>query len=121
MHTDVIPANITILEAKDALYWWALRLVDDFQCIWLTWHAQVSAHVPFVATKLSLNSRSWEKNTISEPELALIYRFIMEQDSGMANLKQHWAAILLAWTTGARPGSFTVAEGYEKGASIGEK
>ncbi|KAF1953205.1 hypothetical protein CC80DRAFT_507400 [Byssothecium circinans] len=60
-----------------------------------------------------------QTSTLWDGELAIIFRFIMEQKYGVSNLKQHWAAMLLAWITAARPGSFTVCQGYEKGASLG--
>jgi hypothetical protein len=66
-----------------------------------------------------IGTASYAKYNLSDPELALIFRFIMQQDYGVANLKQHWAAMLLAWITGSRPGSFTVSHGYSKGTSLG--
>ena len=43
----------------------------------------------------------------------------MQQDYDVANLKQHWAVVLFAWIDGCRPGTFTVSQGYGKGARLG--
>lgn len=89
--------------------------------MWQPWHEEVSRHIRLVAVQESLSTRywNWKKNNLSDTELVLIFRYIREQRNGVANLKQHWAAMLLDWLTGARPGSFTVCPGYQKGASTG--
>ena len=110
---------LTHLAYKHALYWWAAVLVDGFTTFWHQWHVETCRHIQYVAQKESLSTGSWKKNNLSHTELALIFRHIMDQDYGVANLKQHWAAMLMAWTTAARPGSFTVAKDYQKGASLG--
>jgi hypothetical protein len=109
----------SLWQLKHGLYWWASVLMPDFNVIWQKWHEEVSRHIHYIAVKYNLGTTAHAKNNLSDAELALIFRFIMEQDYGVANLKQHWAAMLLAWVTGARPGSFTVSQGYHKGASLG--
>ncbi|KAJ4305039.1 hypothetical protein N0V90_000568 [Kalmusia sp. IMI 367209] len=93
----------TLWSYKHALYWWSSVLVNDFNLLWQKWHEECAVR---------------EKNNLSDGELVLIFRYIMEQRYGIANLKQHWAAMLLVWLTAARPGSITVAAGYQKGASL---
>jgi len=68
--------------------------------------------------KYDIGSASYAKNNLSDLELALVFRFIIEQDYGIAHLKQQWAAMLLASTTGCRSGTFTAVQGYGKGASL---
>ncbi|KAH7344368.1 hypothetical protein BKA66DRAFT_579444 [Pyrenochaeta sp. MPI-SDFR-AT-0127] len=109
----------TLWGYKYAIYWWAVVLVKDFNSIWQQWHEEVNRHIQLLAVQESLSTRSWAKNNLSDGELVLIFRHICEQRYGVANLKQHWAAMLLTWLTGARPGSFTVAAGYQQGASLG--
>jgi hypothetical protein len=79
----------------------------------------VSDHVLFVAKDMELSTSHWAKNNLGDTELALIFQEIMQQSTGVANSKQHYAAMLLAWTTSARPGSFTVGRGYAKGDPTG--
>jgi hypothetical protein len=109
----------SLWQLKHGLYWWASVLMEDFNIIWQKWHEEVSRHIHYLAVKYGLGTASYAKYNLSDPELALIFRFIMQQDYGVANLKQHWAAMLLAWITGSRPGSFTVSHGYSKGTSLG--
>ncbi|KAK7180359.1 hypothetical protein DPSP01_013128 [Paraphaeosphaeria sporulosa] len=109
----------TLYGYKHALYWWACVLVDDFRLIWHAWHVEIIRHVHYLAVNEGLSNERWQKNNLSDGELALIFQQIMDQRYDVPNLKQHWAAILLAWTTAARPSSFAVAVGYEKGASLG--
>lgn len=109
----------SLWQQKHGLYWWASVLMPDFNVVWQKWHEEASRHIHFIAVKYGLSTAAYAKNNLSDPELALIFRYIMEQDYGVANLKQHWAAMLLAWVTGARPGSFTVSKGYRKGTSLG--
>jgi hypothetical protein len=87
--------------------------------VWLRWHEEITRHIHSVAIKEALGSYHYQKNNLTDGELQLIFNFIMEQRYGVENLKQHWAAMLLSWTTAARPGSFTVAQGYQKGAPLG--
>jgi len=63
-----------------------------------------------------LGSAPYAKNNISDRKLGLIFRFIMEQDYEV----EYWAAMLLAWIAGCRAGTFTVSQGYGKGASLGD-
>jgi hypothetical protein len=109
----------SLWQLKHGLYWWASSLLPDFNLIWQKWHEEVSRHIHYVGVKYELGITTYRKNNLSDPELALIFRFIMEQDYGVANLKQHWAAMLITWITAARPGSFTVSKGYRKGTSLG--
>jgi hypothetical protein len=87
--------------------------------MWQRWHEEVSRHIAQVALQEGLGTKAWKKNNLSDSELVMLFRYIMDQRYGVANLKQHWAAILLVFLTGARPGSFTVTPGYHKGASLG--
>jgi hypothetical protein len=94
-------------------------MVDDFHLMWQKWHTEVSRHIHQLAVQESLSVQSWKKNNLSDTELVLIYDYICEQRYGVDNLKQHWAAMLLTWLTAARPGSFTISSGYQKGAPLG--
>ncbi|KAF2002156.1 hypothetical protein P154DRAFT_574468 [Amniculicola lignicola CBS 123094] len=109
----------TLWGYKHAIYWWACALVKDFHLIWQSWHEEVSRHIHMIAVHESLSTQSWKKVNLSDVELVIIFKFIMEQQHGVANYKQHWAAMLLVWLTAARPGTIVVGEGYQKGASLG--
>jgi hypothetical protein len=104
---------------KHALYWWASVLVPEFNTIWQRWHEEVTRHINQLAVQWELSTISWSKNNLRDVELMLIFRYILEQQYGVENLKQHWAAMLLVWLTAARPGSISVTVGYVKGASLG--
>jgi hypothetical protein len=82
-------------------------------------HNQLTAHIHYIAVKEGLSTRFHEKNNLTDTELAIMFRHITIQDHGIDNLKQHYAAWLLAFITGARPGSFTVGGGYHRDAPIG--
>jgi len=96
-----------------------LPLLPDFNIIWQKWHEEFSRHIHFVAVKYDIGSASYASNNLSDPELGLMFRLIMEQDCGVASRKQHWVAMVLAWIAGCRSGTFTVSWGYGKGASLG--
>jgi hypothetical protein len=105
--------------AKHCIYWWAVRFIPDFSTVYHDWHARTVEHVHFIAEKEGLSTEFHEKHNLTDVELALIYQHIMRQEYGVANMKQHFVAMMLAWTTSARPGTFTVAKGYAKGAETG--
>ncbi|KAF2271518.1 uncharacterized protein EI97DRAFT_487294 [Westerdykella ornata] len=109
----------TLWRAKFALYFWAVRHIDDFATIFPAWHSELSAHIAQTALEYDLSTMKHEKNNLGEIEISLIFKEIMKLKTGLLNAKQHYTAILLAWTTSARPGSFTIARGYEKGAPTG--
>ena len=67
-----------------------------------------------IATTQRLTTASRPKHFLSENELLMLFQVVMDADRGVKNLKQHYAAWLLAWTTGCRPGSITVGRGYGK-------
>lgn len=80
------------------------------------WHALGCAQIHRIALAEGLETGFMTKNNLTDKELSLIFHWVLKQSYGVANLKQHYAAILIAWTTSARPGSFTVSKGYRKGA-----
>jgi hypothetical protein len=105
--------------AKHCIYWWAVRFIPDFSTVYHEWHARTVAHVHYIAIKEGLSTDFHEKNNLTDTELSLFYQHVMLLQYGVDNAKQHFTAMLLAWTTSARPGTFTVAKGYEKGAEMG--
>jgi hypothetical protein len=105
--------------AKHCIYWYAVRYIRTFSTIYHQWHNEVSSHIHYIAVKEQLSTVSYEKNSLSDLELGLIFQQIMQEEYSVPNFKQHYAAMLLAWTTAARPGTFTVCRGYEKGAETG--
>jgi hypothetical protein len=109
----------SLWSAKHSLYWWAVRFIPKFSTIYHDWHNSLTAHIHYVAVTEHLSTAHYEKNSLSDVELGLIFRYIMQQDYGVDNYKQHYAAMLLAWTTAARPGTFTVCRGYARGEETG--
>lgn len=82
-------------------------------------HNQTSAHIHYIAVTEGLSTSFREKCNLTDVELSMIFQHIMQQAYGVANYKQHYIAMLLAWTTSTRPESFTVSKRYHQGASIG--
>jgi hypothetical protein len=105
--------------AKHCLYWWAVRFIPDFSTVYHDWHAQTVEHVHYIAIKEGLSTHFYEKHNLTDVELALFYQHVMQLQYGVDNAKQHIVAMMLAWTTSARPGTFTISRGYEKGAETG--
>jgi len=109
----------TLYNYKSALCWWALRYMDGFDSILVKWHKLVTAHIHFLGHEHSLERESRPKNNLTDTELMLFYRQLFQFHQGMENWKQNYLAWVLVYTTGVRPGSFTVCQGYEKGADLG--
>lgn len=104
---------------KEGLYWWAVRFIPQFTTIYAGWHSQLVAHIHLLARKHELEQHHRPKSELAATELELFYRQLSSLHSGVDNWKQHYAAWLLVYITGVRPGSFTVCPGYEKGATLG--
>ncbi|KAI4659280.1 uncharacterized protein J4E78_005706 [Alternaria triticimaculans] len=85
--SDKIEAG-SLWQLKHGLYRWASILLPNFNTMWQKWHEEVCRHIHFVAVQYDLDLASNAKNNLSDPELALIFRIIMERDYGDANLKQ---------------------------------
>ncbi|OAG05100.1 uncharacterized protein CC84DRAFT_1260348 [Paraphaeosphaeria sporulosa] len=109
----------TLWIAKQAIYWWCTRFILDFSTVFHAWHNKTSAHIHYIAVTEGLGTTFLEKNNLSDVELSLFFQHIMRQSYGVQNYKQHYVAMLLAWTTSARPGTFTVSKRYHKGARTG--
>jgi len=105
---------------KFALYWWAIRFMGDkFGSIYGTWHTQLDSHIQYLARIYELETGTREKNLLGAPELQIMYRQLFRLQAGLDNWKQHYAAWLLVYVCGVRPGSITVCPGYEAGAEMG--
>lgn len=57
-----------------------------------------------------------EKNILTDAELEVFWKTLQKQTTGVDNWKQHYLSWNLMYLTAARPGSFTVGYGYEKGS-----
>jgi hypothetical protein len=68
--------------------------------------------IHLVATHHELPSESWQKNVLTDAELSLMYQVVTQATTSVDNLQQHYNLWVLAWGTGARPGSLVLAEGY---------
>jgi hypothetical protein len=108
----------TLHDAKDALYWWATRFIPGFSQLYLVWHTEMAAHLHYIAIKENLQTIHRPRHNLTDAELALFWNKLSTFTEDIANWKQHYIAWVLAYMTAARPGSFTVANGYEKGASL---
>ena len=116
---DEKPRANLLYQRKEALYWWAVRLIPDFSNVFLQWHAFSNAHIGFLGITLGLCKSHREKCNLTDMELELLFRGVMGKSASTSNWKQHYLAWLLIWTCSVRPGSFTVCPGYERGASLG--
>jgi hypothetical protein len=105
--------------AKHCIYWWAVRFIPDFSAVYHDWHARTVEHVHYICIKEGLSTEYHEKHNLTDTELAMFYQHVMKLQYGVDNSKQHFVAMMLAWTTAARPGTFTVPAGYEQGAETG--
>lgn len=104
---------------KEALYWWAVRMIKTFTAIYAGWHSETVSQIHLLARKYNLEQGHRPKPTLGSTELVLFYRQLFSFFDGLDNWKQHYTAYALVYVTGVRPGSFTVCPGYEKGASLG--
>ncbi|KAF2733772.1 hypothetical protein EJ04DRAFT_553107 [Polyplosphaeria fusca] len=102
---------------KDDLYWWTVRFIDGFSAIFQDWQSQLESHIHYIAIQEQLPSHHREKNNLTDAELGLFFQEVMRTTHGVLNIKQHYVAWVLAYITGARPGSFTVSHGYKKATS----
>lgn len=93
--------------------------MPDFSTIFPAWHAQMVAHIHYLGHSYELETGHRPKNNLTDVELSLFYRQLFKLHQGAENWKQHYAAWVLIYITSTRPGSFTVAQGYEAGASLG--
>jgi hypothetical protein len=97
----------------------AVRFIPALSTIFHDWHSQISTHIHYLSIAEDLEKASRPKNNLSDGELAMIFQYVIQLKQGVDNSKQHYMAMLFAWTTAARPGAFTVTRGYEKGAPTG--
>lgn len=109
----------TLHQQKESLAWWIEEFIPTFKTIATYWHTRVSRHIHLVAVQQQLSTARRAKNNLGEVELELFFDRIMQESSGVAVWKQHYLAWVIAFITGARPGSFTVTQGYQRGAVVG--
>jgi hypothetical protein len=108
-----------LYQAKEAIYWWAVRFIPDFPAIFPQWNREIMALIQLTAVSEDLSVAFRPKNDLGDLELAMFYSTIRRETVGVDNWQQHFVAWMLSYITAARPGSFTVGPGYEKGASLG--
>lgn len=96
------------------MYWWNATFVEGFGPLYHKWHVDMMRYIHQLATENNMTTASRPKNFLSSNELLMLYRVVMDANTGVDNLKQHYAAWLLSWCTGTRPGSITVGKGYGK-------
>ena len=104
---------------KYSLRFWVDRYTLDFESIQTEYDCRVLRHIHMVAVEQDLPTGSREKNELGGFELGLMYMEAMALQEGVLQTKQHYLAWVLAYITGARPGTFTVGTGYHKGAPLG--
>ncbi|KAE8842371.1 hypothetical protein PTNB73_00426 [Pyrenophora teres f. teres] len=122
MSVGILAAKIkigTLYQQKEGLEWWIKELTPTFSTIAALWQSRVSRHIHLVAIQQELSTANRTKNNLGEAEIGLFFDRVMQEVSGVAVWKQHYLAWAIAFITGARPGSFTVTKGYERGAVIG--
>jgi hypothetical protein len=94
-------------------------MTPSFSSFKTEFHTRVSRHIHLIAVTQQLSTEHRPKNNLGEFELRMFLDQIKLEQKRVHNLKQHYVAWVLAFITGARPGSFTVASRYRKGSSMG--
>ncbi|KAH3955892.1 hypothetical protein HBI56_019850 [Parastagonospora nodorum] len=102
----------SLYQIKHTLYWWNARFVDSFSTIFLHWHNELMKFIHLVATHHQLPAESWKKNILTDVELCMLYQAVVQSTTSVDNSQQNYNLWLLAWGTGARPGSLVLADGY---------
>jgi hypothetical protein len=102
----------TLYQAKYAFYWWNALFLDNFGTIYHKWHLTLMKWIHQVATEFQLLTMSYEKNNLTDTELSMMFRVVMDDSlKGVENYYQHYVVWVLAWVTATRPGSLTVSPG----------
>lgn len=102
-------------QKREALYWWGTRFISDMHAIYSQWNAFTTSHIQKEAINLGLSTSHYQKNDLSEMELSLMFKKMQTMTTGVENWKQHFIAWLMTYVCSVRPGSITVAPGYEQG------
>jgi hypothetical protein len=107
----------TLYEIKYSLYWWNRHFVKSFTVIFAQWNVELLKFIHLVAVTYQLPRVSWAKNVLTDSELSLLYRAVVDKPNlpCFDNSLQHYNAWLVAWGTGVRPGSMTLTLGYRRG------
>lgn len=116
---DAIGARL-LYAYKDSLYWWASRLIPRFSSLWATWHTQLTAHINLLGLQFGISTYHPKKNNLTVIELSLFFKHLGSFTRDIKNWQQHYLGWTIMCITGMRPGSFTVAPGYEEGADMGD-
>jgi hypothetical protein len=65
-----------------------------------------------VATEFGLSKASFEKNSLADTELSMLYRVVMNDTvKGVDNMQQHYIVWMLSWVTAARSRTLAVCPG----------
>jgi hypothetical protein len=118
LSTNKKPKAGALYTQKFGMYWWLVRMIPDFHTIYLQWHTVMNAVIHKAAMDYNFETSFREKNELTDVELTMFWQHIESLETGTDNWKQHYLTWLLVWVTSARPGSFTVCYGYEKGTKI---
>ncbi|EUC50907.1 hypothetical protein COCMIDRAFT_21622 [Bipolaris oryzae ATCC 44560] len=109
----------TLIQYRQGLEWWIKILTTSFATIKSEFMSRVTRHTHMIAQKFQLSTENRVKNNLGALEVELFFNQIMLESKRIANWKQHYVAWVLAFITGARPGSFTVSSRYRQGAPMG--
>jgi hypothetical protein len=115
------PKAGVLFKLKDGIYWWASRFIPSFFHNFAMWHAYSTAAIHKAAIEQNFETGWLEKNNLTDAELDLFWYQLQRKSMANMNIedwRQHFVAWVLVWVTSMRPGSFTVADGYEAGALI---
>lgn len=94
------------------------KFVPDFSTIFTTRDELCKAHIHAIALGEGLSTQHFEKNNLSDLELRLFYRKLLEFGSSVENGTQHYVAWVLAYKTGVRPGPLPIAKGTAKAIQL---
>jgi hypothetical protein len=112
------PKAGVLFQMKDSLYWWFIRFMPTFVSIFGLWHHEAVGAIHRAALMFNFETGWREKKDLTTAELQLFWQHIQTLKIGRQNWHQHFIAWLLTLVTSARPGSYTVCPGYEKGSRI---
>lgn len=76
-------------------------------------------HIHLLSRQMKLATSHRHKSFLGSSELHLLFRNLLKLQFGVENARQHYVAWVMSYMTSVRPGSITVAPGYEKGAPLG--
>lgn len=110
--------NVGVLHSlKYGMTWWLVRFIPHFDNLFSHWQQTIDSAIHKAALDHNFQTEFREGIELTDAELTLFWKRLERTETGTDNSKQHFCIYLLVWITAARPGSFTVCDGYERGST----